>query len=284
MGAVISFSEFCRDQGVKVSEKISSGQAVHTANSLLIKLKGTGEVMRFRPETSAKDAIEKMCESHHWWAPVVDDKGVFRGIFSMKRFAAASAKSSLDSVRREKVVLGDLPVTEPEFLDREYEFIKPSTKLSDLKEKVSKNIALLVGDENNILAVIDSVDVLKYLHDVANPYILLLEIELAVRYLISISFPSDKLKVAIETAGLESSLALNKMTFNDYKLLLVHKSNWETVGEFVHLPRKRFESKMNTMQDLRNRIFHFRNEPSLDEYQSLADLRDWLLDTCVKDK
>ena len=180
----------------------------------------------------------------------------------------------------------DLPVEE--FLD--------NLRFAGIREILTKFIdefelkdAVLVGSEDRLQGIITTIDVLRYFYHVARPYIMLREIELAIRALIVKSVDQEKLEHCIELTIKDFYQKQGKqvprfeeMTLNDYVMLLRHGDTWECFSTAFGKNRILVYARIERLPELRNNVFHFKKEISLEEYDYLSDARDWLLNRVVK--
>lgn len=67
------------------------------------------------------------------------------------------------------------------------------------------------------------------------------------------------------------------MTFNDYVQLIGDGRNWQHFERTFGGTRQSTRSKLERIRDLRNDFYHFRKAMTIDEYDELLALREWLL-------
>jgi hypothetical protein len=70
---------------------------------------------------------------------------------------------------------------------------------------------------------------------------------------------------------------LQAMTFNDYIQIVGDGRRWGHFEPFFGGNRVRTRAKLEQLRDIRNVIFHFRREITVEEHQTLAANRDWML-------
>lgn len=234
------------------------------------------EPLTVPPGTPAREAIRIMRQSNRAQLPVVEGKTVL-GLFTYRAFALEVVKlanSKIDPV--------SLPVEE--FLsDEEPAYARLTDEFSALVRTLDRREAVVVSGPTDLLAVLTPMDVLRYLHNVANAFVLLEEIEHALRKLIRAALPtSDALKKCVENA-LSAKYKPDKlprqieeMTFDDYVGLLRDGRNWASF-EPIFINRDMTRAKLESARDLRNVVFHFRRELSVDDHEQLSGCRNWLL-------
>ena len=67
------------------------------------------------------------------------------------------------------------------------------------------------------------------------------------------------------------------MTFNDYIQIVSHGRNWIYFHPVLGGDRGRTRARLEQIRDIRNVIFHFKRDIALDEFETLAAGRDWML-------
>ena len=230
----------------------------------------------FHPETPVSEALSVMREKNFSQVPVVAGKEVL-GVFSYRSFAEGIVKLP---VSEQKPLA--LPVEE--FLE-DLKFAQITDDLAALIDEFDIKDAVLVGLSDRLQGIVTTLDALKYFYRVASPYVMLFEIELAIRELIRESVSNDALKVCIENSlknhyeksGLTLPTCLEEMNLNDYVMLISFKGAWEKFRPAFGGNRNLVYTKLKSLPELRNVIFHFKREITVDEYDSLRDVRDWLL-------
>ena len=67
------------------------------------------------------------------------------------------------------------------------------------------------------------------------------------------------------------------MTFDNYKAIISHGENWPKFEPVLGGNRMRTTAKLKQLCDLRNDLFHFKREITLQDHETLDDHRNWLL-------
>jgi hypothetical protein len=171
-----------------------------------------------------------------------------------------------------------------EFLE-DLKFAQITDDLAALIDEFDIKDAVLVGLENRLQGIVTTIDALKYFYRVASPYVMLFEIELAIRELIRESISDDELEECIEQSlkkhyerpGSALPKYLEEMTLNDHVVLLSFKDTWKKFSTAFGGNRNLIYTKLKSLPELRNVVFHFKREVTVEEYDSLRDIRDWLL-------
>lgn len=235
------------------------------------------ELIVLHPEMSVSDAFDLMGENNINQVPIVAGHEVL-GVFSYRSFATGIKNLP----KNENNPLG-LPVEE--FIE-DLRFARITDELNELIDEFNLKDAVLVGNEEKLQGIITTIDTLRYFYKVANPYVLLREIELAVRELIRASLVEENavrdcieksLKRHYEDSGREPPASLEELTFHDYVMLLRFKGTWGYFQPTFGANSNLVYSKLAPLPELRNVVFHFKREVTVGEYELLRDVRDWLL-------
>jgi len=67
------------------------------------------------------------------------------------------------------------------------------------------------------------------------------------------------------------------MSLHDYVEVITSKKTWENFNVAFGNNRNLVNSKLRKLPKLRNDVFHFKRELTIDEYDSLRAIREWLL-------
>lgn len=232
-------------------------------------------VVTVNPRTPARDAIRLLRRHHFSQVPVVD-RGQVSGLFSYRSFALAVAD------------VFDLPgghradgLSVWECLETPT-YVQGSDDFQRLFDELNRRDAVLVGSPGQCEGIITAMGVMRYLYDAASPFLLVAEIELALRAIIQLSVQEDEVR-RIASASLSHytpdrvPARLEDMTFTDYVLLVGHGENWDRFDRLFQADRARTSARLRQVRDLRNDVFHFRRELGPQDIDMLTASRDWML-------
>ncbi len=243
----------------------------HRLNSLI---PDDQELKTIPPSMAASEAIELMSKLRFSQLPVVEDTEVL-GIFSYRSFALEVVKMG-----RERVLPGSLLVED--FIEK-ISFAHVTDEFSEVFRSLANDDAVLIGRPNKLQAIVVPMDVLKYLYGIASPYVLLGELELGIRGLIRWCQDDEELATCAKTSLLsiytkeKLPSQVEDMTFNDYVQIIGDGRNWQNFKGAFGSTRERIRAKLERIRDLRNNIFHFKCEVSVQDHEDLANYRDWIL-------
>ena len=232
------------------------------------------EVLTIPPDTKAGDALALMAEHAYTQLPVVVGRAVL-GMFSYRSFSLGVTRMGEKAGK-----VADLPVEE--FLEKPA-YARVTDEFTAIIEHLNAQDAVLIGHEELLQHVVTPIDVLRYLHGVANAFVLLEEIELSLRALIRMAVDDATfMGCAQRSLGrlykpdtLPSKL--EDMTLHDVVQVVRDGRNWEGFKCVFGGSRERVGARLGPLPDLRNDVFHFKREITFEDHEVLADLRDWLL-------
>lgn len=232
------------------------------------------------PTCRVRDAVALMRKHGYSQVPVVDN-GEVLGVFSFRSFAQESALTTLEAWAKQRVAPGDLPVDE--FLER-FEFARVTEEMSQVFDAMDRDNGVLIGTPERLVGILTPMDFLRYLYQVASPFVMVSEIELALRALIRIALSPEQLAEAAKRClssayGGEDKVptTLEEMTFDNYQSLVSHGETWKDLEPLFGGTRTRAVAKLKEVGSIRNDLFHFRREITMQDHETLGVHRNWLL-------
>jgi predicted transcriptional regulator len=260
------------------SERLSlASELFHRINRIIPE----GQTLLTVPVTClVRDAVRSMISAGYSQIPVMAGSEVV-GVFSYRSFSKEAALASLEDFQKQRTAPGDLRVDE--FLE-EFRFARVTEELSDVFDAMDRDNGVLIGTPENLIGILTPMDFLRYLHQMARPFVLISEIELALRALIAITLASDDL-AALAKKCLASAFAsedqiptkLEDMTFDNYVSLITNGDAWINFEAVFGPSRPRASARLKQVRDIRNDTFHFKREITTSDADVLAEQRNWLL-------
>lgn len=257
------------------SNQASLVEMFHRVGSLV---PGDQQLTTVEPKTRVADALKLMKQHRYSQLPVVVGTAVL-GVFSYRSF---SEKALTKQKSAKGNWLGELPVED--FLE-EYEFVHVSQDWNRILGYLNQDDAFFVGNRNRLEGLVTTMDVLQYYREIATPFILLAEIELSLRSVITRSIDmqawDEVIRRSLSAAyeGRAIPVSLDGMTFDNYVQIVSNSENWpyfEEVFESGDEYRKQTTEKLQQVRGWRNIVFHFRRPLETWELEALSDHREWL--------
>ncbi len=241
-------------------------------------------LLNVSPDCRVRDAVTLMQQHGYSQVPVVAS-GEVLGVFSFRSFARGAARATLEEWKRQGCAPGDLTVDE--FIER-FEFARLKEEISRVFDAMEHDNGVLIGTPERLVGILTPMDFVRYLYEVASPFVLVSEIELALRALIRVALSAEQIAAAA-TRCLSSvygegkvPLSLEGMTFDNYQCLISHGENWREFEPVLGGTRTRTSGKLKEIGAIRNDLFHFRREITMQDHEILTAHRNWLL-TKVKE-
>ena len=233
------------------------------------------------PNCKIRDAIQLMSRNHFSQLPVVAD-GKIIGVFTYRKFAQFVARTDADQWRAMDCEPGELTV---DHCLEKFAFVALTDEMESVFDLLDRDGAALVGTAERPHGILSGIDLARYLHEIAGPFVLILEIELCLRALMLRQLSSERIAAAAVAAlgglykGREHKLpkTLEEMTFDNYRSIIVHPEYWPVFEALFGVMRRVVDAKLSELADLRNDVFHFKRDLQIQEHETLAAHRDWFL-------
>ncbi|MCG3209275.1 MAG: hypothetical protein FOGNACKC_02896 [Anaerolineae bacterium] len=228
------------------------------------------------PNTEVSTAVALMQKYNFSQLPVVAGDDVL-GVFSYRSLA-----NRLLAIGKTKEHFGDLSVDE--FMEQ-FKFAQPSDNWESILDYLNHASGVFVGNRDQLEGIVTATDVLKYLHHIASPFVMLAEIELSLRRIIQRCVTDTELQGCMQNSLKdiysqdEMPTGVLEMTFNDYAQIIGDGRNWPKfciVFGNSEWYRKKTAENLKEVRDLRNDVFHFRRSLTKEDYEKLAIHRNWL--------
>jgi CBS domain-containing protein len=220
--------------------------------------------------TKVGSALDLMRAHDYDQLPVVTAAQRVIGVFTYRSMAAG-----LPMLRNNA-----LNATVEDHLE-EMRFVRASQDLGEVLTFLEQGNALLVGDEDRLLAIVTPADVSRFLWHRTRPFVLLQEIELGVRDLMRSACEAGVLPGLIAgSVPMEPGRARTRLEDLTMAELFSVLLNGENYGRFFRLRfgsnRDLVRSTLDPVREIRNKVFHFRDEPSPEELENLGAVLTWV--------
>src|SRR5262249_5554669 len=146
--------------------------------------------------------------------------------------------------------------------------------------------AVLVGDPDQLIAVVTPTDLIDYLYRLTRPFMLIQEIELVLRRLVSATVSKEDLPQYIRRAVSSNyrdredriPTELEELSSAELVQTVLNSANFrEAFYRILGNSRESARGYLGRIASIRNDIFHFRGPMTDDDMQVLSDARTWLL-------
>jgi len=258
--------------GTDVDSQQSLTDQFHQVRSLIPKGQA---VVSVGPRDTVATALGRMRQGNFSQLPVVAGTEVL-GVFSHRSLATRLVR--MRSVHED---LDTLPVDE---FTEPFHFAQPSDQWESILGFLERDNGVLVGQRDKLQGIVTGMDVVHYLRDIAQPFVLLAEIEQTLRRIIRTCVnDEDELAACIRNSLAQrypdKLPALSDMTLHDYLEVVRNGHNWvhfKVVFGESQLHRKETSRRLAESAELRNDVFHFRRALAAEDNAKLAEHPNWL--------
>ena len=223
--------------------------------------------------TTVARAIEVMRAAGFDQVPVRHGSTVV-GVFSYRSLAM-----NLPAVRPQD---NPLMMLVEDFLETA-DFVRASSEVGDVLGTIEDRNVVLIGDEDQLLAIATASDVSAFLWDASRPFILLQDIELATRHLMGRACADEAELRQCIAAGMQAvegkavPTRLDDLTYGELLGVLSHGGLFGRVfAKTFGRQRPLVLSVLEPVREVRNKVFHFRDEVTMTELDLIINARLWL--------
>jgi hypothetical protein len=217
-----------------------------------------------------------MVDNDYSQLPVVSGAEVL-GLFSYRSLSRRLSSAKLQTVLEQEV---------EDFAD-EAVFFRVTDELQDMLPHLDRDGAVLVGDPDNLLAVVTPTDITRYMLSVTQPFILLQEIELVLRALVDVATQAGDITSLIHATVAQQyedrehliPKTLERLTTSQLVAVVLRRESYSDVFAGVLGKNRDFSrDQLEGLPRIRNDVFHFRPTDTAEaDLEQLAATRSWLL-------
>lgn len=216
-------------------------------------------------DAKVREAVTLMVQHDFSQLPVMQNSRDVDGLISWKSIGEASKVHNKECtfVR--------------ECMDTEVEILKHDTPLwKAIRTIAEEDVVLVRNAAKEIIGLVTTYDIAVKYHSLAEPFLLLGEIENNLRQLIArAKYPQSVLVAAKDPEGTERKIGgVSDLTLGEYIRLLQEPENWRSIG--YNLSRKTFIADMVEINKTRNEVMHFHPDPltkeQLDSLRRVANM------------
>jgi predicted transcriptional regulator len=217
------------------------------------------------PDGTIEQAITLMLRYDYSQLPVMQSPAAreARGLFSWKSLGSRLG------IGRQCTRVGDSMDHCP--------VISSNASLFDAIKIIAEHDCVLVqASDKTISGIVTAYDISKQFQQLAEPFLLLGDIENHVRYLIDKTFTLAELQQAKDPEDPSRDIqCVSDLTFGEYVHLLQNAENWAKLQ--IKIDRKTFTDWLDKVRETRNDVMHFDPDPlDPEDLQLLRDFSNFL--------
>ena len=245
-----------------------------------INLGDTTQTRTAQSQQPAADKISPYSDAAYRMGRLVDPKRKLVVVSPDEQLAAAVSKMRMNDYSQLPVMTSDRDVkgvvswtsigtrladgkrvtTAREFMDDAYEVPTKAHLFQAIPIIEDHQYVLVRAQDRRIVGIVTAYDLLAQYHELAEPFLLLGEIENHIRRLIGDRFtPQELAATRNPNDSAREILGVFDLTFGEYLWLLSEQSNWDRLG--LSADRKVVIEKLEQVRDIRNDAMHFDPEP-----------------------
>ncbi|MEL7142704.1 MAG: CBS domain-containing protein [Cyanobacteria bacterium J06573_11] len=249
--SAISADEF-HDPTFRISQ-LSSADMTLTESSI----KEATMLVSISPDASVKEAVTLMMMHDFSQLPVMTSPREVKGVISWESIGKHAALSN-----NCKQVKDCMVKTVPE--------VRSDSSMFSAIELIVRHGFVLVRQQNKVVSgIVTTTDLSLQFRQLAEPFLLVGEIENYIRFLIEYKFSLAQLQTARDPRDARSMKGVADLSFGEYVRLLENPENWEILD--IPVDRTIFVKRLDRIRELRNEIMHFDPDPF--DPQDLETLR-----------
>lgn len=221
------------------------------------------------PDTSLREAVERMVSTGYSQLPVTDDAGHLRGIVSEQSIVRMQYFTGDECNILETSSVGQC-------LEDATTLHCDDTLLDALKRLGEAHAVVIVDAEHRPIGILTAYDTSHYLCAAAEGLLDALDIEATLHHYIQVAFPGDALAGAVNAAWPNDKRAkAGELDFHHRIELILADQNWPRF-EGAFQSREMFHGLMHRARKIRNKLAHGRGDATPVDLEALRCAAMWL--------
>lgn len=207
------------------------------------------------PDTLLNEAISLMLSHDYSQLPVMVGERTVKGMLSW----SSIGQRMMMGVRGEYV---------RQFMEPVHEVPADTSMFAAIHSIIEQQYVLVRGAEQKITGIVTTSDLTAQFQQLAEPFLLLGEIEQHIRRMIADTFTADELRAVCDPGDSERAIdRVDDLTLGEYIRLLEHPEHWSRVR--CPVDRVLFTQQIDQVRKVRNDVMHFDPDGMLPEHLEL---------------
>lgn len=216
------------------------------------------EIFSVRPDSTLEEAVTLMLTNDFSQLPVMTSEREVKGIISWTSIGTRLALSKGGQYVKD-------------LMDPHHEIRSTSSMFQAIPIIIQHQYVLVRGSDNRITGIVTASDLSLQFQQLAEPFLLLGEIENHIRRLLASKFTPNELAEAKDPSDSERKVnGVADLTFGEYIRILESPDRWTKVA--LPIDRKTFVKQIDRIRYIRNDVMHFDPDPM--PHNDLCFLRD----------
>lgn len=195
------------------------------------------------PDTKLDEAVTQMLTNDFSQLPVMTSERDVKGMITWTSIGSRLAMGKNGSVARE-------------LMEQHQEIRSDASLFSAIRIIAEHQYVLVRGHDQKVSGIVTASDLNLQFQQLAEPFLLLGEIENHVRRIISQRFTPAELEPAKDPTDTERVVtSVADLTFGEYIRLLENPERWDKLN--ISIDRKTFIEKLESVRGIRNDVMHF---------------------------
>jgi CBS domain-containing protein len=213
-----------------------------------------------KPETPLSQAITLMLMHDYSQLPVMTGERDVKGVISWASIG-------------QRLVMGTECHFVRDCMEKHHEVSADVSIFTAITAIVQHQYVLVRGAANRITGIVTTSDLSLQFHQLAEPFLLIGEIENQIRLMIEGRFTKKELAEVRDPGDAGRAVeSVSDLTFGEYQRLLENPDRWRKVSQ--QLDRNSFIERLDRVRDIRNDVMHF--DPDGLPSEELELLRDFV--------
>jgi len=200
------------------------------------------------PDATLAEAVTIMLSHDYSQLPVMTNIRDIKGVISWSSIAS-------------RLTMGHDGAFVRDFMEPEFQILESTASFFEaIRVIAERNYVLVRGQDRSITGIVTSADVSLQIQSLAEPFLLLAEIENDLRRALHAKFSVEELATAKDPADTRRTIvSAHDMNFGEYVHLLENPTNWAKFSS--KLDRATFVNALRRISAIRNDVMHFDPDP-----------------------